>query len=111
MADERIVTSVKRYLRALQADHGLDARAAVLFGSYARGGADEWSDIDLVVLAGRFDREITRQDVELLWWVAAKTDSRIEPIPCGERQWLEDDKSALLEIARREGELIVPDAA
>jgi len=83
----------------------------VLFGSYAGGGADEWSDIDLVVLAGRFDREITRQDVELLWWVAAKTDSRIEPIACGERQWVEDDKSAILEFARREGQVILPDAA
>jgi hypothetical protein len=70
-------------MRTLQDDFGLDARAAVLFGSYARGGADEWSDIDVVVLAGRFDSGITREDVELLWWVAAKTDSRIEPIPCG----------------------------
>ena len=64
-----------------------------------------------MVLAGRFDREITRQDVELLWWVAAKTDSRIEPIACGERQWVEDDKSAILEFARREGQVILPDAA
>jgi uncharacterized protein len=111
VADERVVASIKRYLRTLQSEFGLDARAAVLFGSYARGGADEWSDIDLVVLAGRFDREITRQDVELLWWVAAKTDSRIEPIACGERQWVEDDKSAILEFARREGQVILPDAA
>ncbi len=36
--------------------------------------------------------------------VAARTDSRIEPITCGSRQWREDDSSAILEIARREGE-------
>jgi hypothetical protein len=46
----------------------------------------------------------------LLWRVAARTDSRIEPIPCGERQWVEDRSSAILEIARREGQVVVPTA-
>jgi hypothetical protein len=63
------------------------------------------------VLADRFDQGITRQDVELLWWAAVNTDSRIEPIACGERQWLEDDRSAILEVARREGQMILADAA
>jgi hypothetical protein len=44
--------------------------------------------------------------VALLWRVAAETDSRIEPIPCGEKQWTDDDSSAVIEIARREGERI-----
>jgi hypothetical protein len=34
------------------------------------------------------------------------TDSRIEPIPCGERQRLEDDESVMIEVARREGRRI-----
>ena len=111
MADDRVVASVKKYLGVLRAEHGVDTHAAVLFGSYARGEADEWSDIDLVVLAGRFDKGIERGDVDLLWWVAARTDSRIEPIPCGVRQWDEDQSSAIIEIARREGQVILPDAA
>jgi len=111
MADERILDSIRTYLGVLRAEHGVDARAAVLFGSYVRGEADEWSDIDLVVLAGRFDERIERRDVDLLWWVAARTDSRIEPIPCGVRQWVEDQSSAIIEIARREGLVILPDAA
>lgn len=102
-----MIASIRRYLSALRKDYGLDARAAVLFGSHARGAADEWSDIDVVILADRFDRAITVEDVELLWLAAARTDSRIEPIPCGERQWLDDDKHAIIEIARREG-LMVP---
>ncbi len=47
-----------------------------------------------------------RRDIDLLWRLAAKEDSRIEPIPCGERQWDEDVSSAIVEIARREGETI-----
>jgi hypothetical protein len=37
---------------------------------------------------------------------AARTDSRIEPVPVGQRQYEEDDSSAILEIARREGFVI-----
>jgi predicted nucleotidyltransferase len=106
-----VIASIRHYLSALKSDYGLDARAAVLFGSHARGTADLWSDIDVVVLADRFDRAITTEDVELLWLAAATTDSRIEPIPCGERQWLDDDKHAIIEIARREGQMILPEAA
>ncbi len=95
----------------LRREHALNVSQAVLFGSYARGAADLWSDIDLVVVATRFDAGIDRNDVELLWRVAGRTDSRIEPIPCGVRQWAEDQSSAIIEIARREGEIILPDAA
>jgi hypothetical protein len=42
----------------------------------------------------------------MLWHVAADTDSRIEPLPCGEKEWETDDESAIIEIARREGKII-----
>jgi len=103
VVDPAVVAAVRRYLATLQRDHAIDVRRGVVFGSYARAEADYWSDIDLVVVAPRFDGGISREDVSLLWRVAARTDSRIEPIPCGERQWLEDQSSAILEIARREG--------
>ena len=54
----------------------------------------------------RFDGLRSRQDVDLLWRLAARTDSRIEPVPCGERQWQEDTSSPIIEIARREGERV-----
>jgi hypothetical protein len=48
----------------------------------------------------------SRKDINLLWRLAARTDNRIEPIPCGEQQWFEDDASAIIEIARHEGETV-----
>jgi predicted nucleotidyltransferase len=105
MVDSTIVTAVRRYLQTLR-DHGLEARFGVVFGSWSHGKADEWSDIDLLVVSPRFDNLRDRRDVDLLWRLAARSDSRIEPIPCGERQWLEDNGSAIVEIARREGEPI-----
>ncbi len=47
-----------------------------------------------------------RSAINLLWRLAARIDSRIEPIPCGSKQWQEDDSSAIIEIARRQGELL-----
>jgi len=100
-----IAACVRAYLQELRA-HGVDARFAVVFGSHATGRATEWSDIDVVVVSPQFDGAIRRSDVDLLWRQAARTDSRIEPVACGERQWTEDDSSAIIEIARREGERI-----
>jgi len=78
----------------------------VVFGSHARGEADQWSDIDLLVVSPRFDQTLKRADIDLIWRLAARTDSRIEPIPVGQGQYLTDDSSAIIEIARREGQVI-----
>lgn len=105
MVDESVVKGVKNYLRALQ-DQGLIVNFGVVFGSQVRGTPDTWSDIDVLVVSPRFDDLRDRKDVDLLWRIAARTDNRIEPIPCGERQWRDDESSAIIEIARREGQHI-----
>lgn len=103
MVEKPIVESVQAYLRALR-DKGVKVEFGVVFGSRARGNADEMSDIDVLVVSPDFDGERRRSDVNLLWRVAARSDSRIEPVPCGRQQWDDDDANALIEIARREGE-------
>ena len=105
MLDESVVTAVRNYLRALQ-QHGIPVRFGVVFGSQTRGETDAWSDIDLLVVSPRFDAPHDRRDVDLLWRLSARVDSRIEPISCGEWQWEEDNSSAIVEIARRCGERI-----
>jgi len=104
-----VLESVRDYLQALQSQ-GVPVSFAVLYGSYARGEANEWSDIDLVVVSPTYDESLDYADSRLLWRIAGRTDSRIEPIPCGERQWLEDDSDIIIEMARREGQRILPAA-
>ncbi|MBI1802273.1 MAG: nucleotidyltransferase domain-containing protein [Chloroflexi bacterium] len=106
MVDASIVRIVQDYLRRVHTS-GLAVRFGVIFGSWATGKDHQWSDIDLVVVSPAFDGGCRRSDIDLLWRLAASSDSRIEPIPCGERQWLEDDTSAIIEIARREGERVI----
>lgn len=108
MVDRAIIATVKCYLAALP-NIGIHARQAVLFGSFARGEADELSDIDLIVIAPEFDGLNEIKLVEDLWQATAFADNRIEPIPCGEREWETDQGRPILEIARREG-VVIPAA-
>ncbi len=105
MVESAIVATLKSYLAVLPG-LGIHPSRAVLFGSFVRNKADEYSDIDLVVIAPEFDgaREITL--VEKLWQARRLVDNRIEPIPCGEKEWETEQGRPILEIARREGIVI-----
>lgn len=100
-----IVKTVRNYLAGLPL-RGIHASRAILFGSFVHGKTHEYSDIDVIVIAPEFDQSRDSELVEGLWSATA-TDSRIEPIPCGEREWETDEARPILEIARREG-IIIP---
>lgn len=105
MVESTVVNAVRQYLAALPAV-GIHAKRAVLFGSFARGEADQYSDIDLIVIAREFDDQRDFDTVMRLWDTTLLADNRIEPIPCGEREWESGDGRPILEIARREGVVI-----
>ena len=92
MVDESIITAVQRYLHTL-CECGINVTYAVVFGSQVSGHHHSWSDIDVLVVSPRFDDTHQREDINLLWRIAA-------------RQFEEDDSSAIIEIARREGKII-----
>jgi predicted nucleotidyltransferase len=106
MLDASVVIVVQNYLKTLQ-QHGVTVRFGVVFGSQITGQTREWSDIDVLVVSPKFDAPYDGRAIDLLWHLSARVDSRIEPIPCGERQWEEDDASSIVEIARRHGERIL----
>ncbi len=106
--DSSVLEVVRRYLHYL-VDQGILAHIGIIFGSRASGHPHEWSDIDLLVVSSAFDGTFSREAINCLWRVAARTDSRIEPIPCGERQWVEDATTPIIKIARGEGVQITPD--
>jgi len=106
VVDEAVIAAVRKYLTALRA-HGLPVQLGVIFGSQVTGMAGAWSDIDLLVVSPDFDGTRNRRDVDLLWHLAARVDSRIEPVPCGAQQWRDDRVSPIVEIARREGVTVV----
>ena len=102
MVDPAVITKVKEYLQNLS-QSGLSVMFGVLFGSQVTGGSSSLSDIDLIVVSPQFDGKISRDAINKLWHIAARTDSRIEPIPCGQDQWQQDSRDAIIEIAHNEG--------
>ena len=102
--------AVRKYLKAVQME-GVSVRFGVVFGSHATGRSVHWSDIDVLVVSPAFDPPRNRREIDMHLRLAARSDRRIEPIACGERQWKEDASSAIVEIARREGETIGLDDA
>lgn len=105
MVESSIIDAVRRYLAALPSV-GIHCRRAVLFGSFANGRADKWSDIDLIVIAPEFDAPRDFELISNLWRATITADNRIEPIPCGEKEWETDQSRPILEIARRQGVVI-----
>jgi len=105
MVDRAVVNLAQRYMDALRSS-GIHVQRGVLFGSHARGEARPDSDIDLVVIAPEFDGSPDENLVDQLWEKRGEADWRIEPVPCGEREWETDDSRPILEIARREGIVI-----
>lgn len=101
MVDPAVIRAVRRYLSVLR-QHDIPATGAVLYGSHARGTARADSDIDVLVVSPAFDSDRWSRDREL-WRLTLEVDPRIEPVPVGQRQFLEDRTSPIVEIARREG--------
>jgi predicted nucleotidyltransferase len=84
MVSETIADIVKRYLEVVVSER-IPVSAGVIYGSHARQQEDAWSDIDLLVISPRFDEPRRWKDVTRLWHIAARVDSRIEPVPVGQR--------------------------
>jgi predicted nucleotidyltransferase len=105
MVAPSVIESVRIFLRKVN-ENGIPVAFGVLFGSQARGTADDQSDIDLLVVSRNFDGKKDRHETSLLLQLTLDTDSRVEPVPVGEKEWLEDDSRAIVEIARREGQII-----
>lgn len=107
MVEESVRERLSTFLAAVQ-ERGISVTRLILFGSHARGEADEWSDIDVVVVSPDFDSPDSRDLVNLLWDATVATRGHVEPIACGEKRWQEDDGSPVLEMARQEGIVLFP---
>ena len=57
----------------------------------------------MLIVSSRYDESYSREDINLLWRTAARTDNRIEPVPVGLERWKTDDEITIIEVARREG--------
>ena len=76
MVDPSVINSIKNYMAQL-GTFGIHPEKTVLFGSFATGRADEFSDIDLIVIAQEFDDSVAREKMVKL---AVKEDTTVETV-------------------------------
>jgi predicted nucleotidyltransferase len=76
--DPDIQKSLDRFIQEIKKD--LQLEAVYLYGSYAKGKARSWSDIDIAVVARNIQTDIFDERVRLLT-LAAEIDDRLEPHP------------------------------
>lgn len=74
--DHRLNKTILKFLKEIQKKFTLDA--AYLYGSFAKGTYNEWSDIDIAVISPDFS-DNPFEDRLLLMQIAGTIDDRIEP--------------------------------
>jgi predicted nucleotidyltransferase len=72
-----ILKKIKKYIKIIQ-ENGIDIGRLYLFGSYATGKINEYSDIDLAIFLNKEKLDGFEEDVKLMH-LRRKVDLRIEP--------------------------------
>lgn len=70
---------IRKYRQVLMAD-GIPIEKIILFGSYAKGTAKPWSDLDLCVVSPIFGKDSHDEMVRLMK-LTSTVDDMIEPHP------------------------------
>lgn len=91
------MNNIKLYL--LSVNKTKRVKSAYLYGSYARGAAKDWSDIDLAIISPDFG-DMFEERLELMR-LAVSMDDRIEPHPFRPEEF--NDNQPLASEIRRTG--------
>jgi len=86
---DKINSLIKHFISALR-QNNIHVSQAILFGSYAQGKYNEWSDIDLALVSDDFvgDRFVDRNRIRKIK-LSISTD--LEPIPFTSETFSRDD--------------------
>lgn len=85
----RISKIIKRYLKKLE-NNQFHIQQAVLFGSYSKGMADEWSDIDIVLVSDAFEG-IRFKDRKKISPITLSVSKDLSPLPFRPEDFTPDD--------------------
>ncbi|KKQ88036.1 MAG: polymerase, beta-like protein region protein [Parcubacteria group bacterium GW2011_GWF2_38_8] len=77
MSELEVKKIIKNYVKKLRAEN-YPISAAYLFGSYAKGKANKWSDIDTAIISPKFKNRFGKSYMRL-WDFREEIDNRIEP--------------------------------
>jgi uncharacterized protein len=76
---DNIIKKINLFLDELRKNN-IDIKSAILFGSYASGNYDEWSDIDLAIVSDAFTGD-RYADKDMIRKYKTVVDWDISPLP------------------------------
>lgn len=85
----RIREIIKRYLIELEKHH-FPVKRAVIFGSYAEGRADQWSDIDIALVSDVFEGD-RFNDRNKIRRITLSVSSDLSPLPFRPEDFVPDN--------------------
>lgn len=98
--NDRIQDVLRRLKAELAATYGKRLKGVYLFGSHARGEADEESDIDVLIVLDRVDnhsQEIERTS-EVISGLSLECNATISRVFAPEERWLTDQTMFFLNV-------------
>jgi len=107
-SEDTVKKLLREFIRLLEGDVRL--YAVVLFGSYARGTPEEFSDIDVAVFSEDFG-ENPLDDMKKLFKLRRKIDTYIEPLTFSKQDFMDHSKADFIEEILRSGKIIYKDGA
>ncbi len=100
---KKIIEKVREYLDSIKADKVL-VKQVFIFGSYARGTNNQWSDVDLCVVSPAF--KDAWEATQYLWRkIPMKSIFSLEPIGFSPKDFAED--SSLISQIKKTGVRII----
>ncbi len=92
----KIILLTKNYIKELERN-GFPILMAFLFGSYAKGNYDEWSDIDVALISKKFEgkRFLDKDKIRL---ITLRYNTNISPLPYRPEDFNEDEDLFVKEI-------------
>ncbi len=98
-----VKNKIKHYIHELE--KRINVEKAILFGSWTKGTADEYSDIDLAIFSPDFGKHRLKE-AQLLSKAAWNVDNAIEGIPYSTTELNCDDPTSFLYHIIKDGEVV-----
>ncbi len=99
LSEDKVIEIIRGFYAELKQE--IPIKEFILFGSYARGNAKEYSDIDLAVISEWFEGKPKIESMQYLSRIAAAYNSLIEALPFTEEEYTNlDNRSFLASIVK-----------
>ena len=94
LSEDQVTKIIRGFIAELRQE--IPIKEIILFGSYAQGNPQDYSDIDLAVISDWFEGKPRIENMQYLSKIAAAYNSIIEALPFTEEEYRNLDKRSFL---------------